>query len=91
MLRVVNVAGRNVDMKKIRDLYSSMNLKNVRTYIQSGNVLFESTNKELDLDEMRADLELRMAKLFGFEIKGHSEESRSDSYGRKEESLQEQG
>jgi uncharacterized protein (DUF1697 family) len=51
------------------DLYSSMNLKNIRTYIQSGNVLFESQSKDLDLDGMRAELELRMAKQLGFEIK----------------------
>lgn len=33
-------------MEDLKQLYGSLNLKNVRTYIQSGNVLFEDDNTD---------------------------------------------
>jgi len=43
LLRGINMAGHNpVKMDKLRACFESMNFKNVRTYIQSGNVIFES-------------------------------------------------
>lgn len=42
LLRGVNVGGRNVlPMKALREELSDLGLKNVRTYIQSGNCVFE--------------------------------------------------
>jgi uncharacterized protein (DUF1697 family) len=43
MLRGINVGGHGrVSMTELAALYGSLGLKNVRTYVQSGNVVFES-------------------------------------------------
>jgi uncharacterized protein (DUF1697 family) len=43
MLRGINVAGqKKIRMEDLKALFLEMNLASVRTYIQSGNVLFES-------------------------------------------------
>ncbi len=43
LLRGINVGGKNkVKMAALRDALESIGLKNVRTYIQSGNIVFES-------------------------------------------------
>jgi uncharacterized protein (DUF1697 family) len=45
-LRAVNVVGRNaVRMADLRDLCTSLGFANVRTLLQSGNVVFESKRK----------------------------------------------
>ena len=42
-LRAVNVGGKNlIKMDELKKIFLSMELKNVSTYIQSGNVIFES-------------------------------------------------
>ncbi len=41
-LRAINVGGRVVKMDALRDLFSSLGLSNVETFIASGNVIFES-------------------------------------------------
>lgn len=46
LLRGINVGGNNIlPMKKLTTDLESLKLKNVRTYIQSGNVVFEATAK----------------------------------------------
>jgi len=46
LLRGINVGGNNIlPMVELRSDLESLNLKNVRTYIQSGNVIFDSTAK----------------------------------------------
>ena len=46
LLRGINVGGNNIlPMAKLKRDLESLNLKNVRTYIQSGNVVFDSTAK----------------------------------------------
>ncbi len=45
-LRGVNVAGKWIKMEDVRKEMSSAGFDNVRTYIQSGNVLFDSPNKD---------------------------------------------
>ena len=47
LFRGINVGGRNIlPMAKLREDLASLKFKNVRTYIQSGNVVFESTAKK---------------------------------------------
>ena len=42
MLRGVNVGGkRKIPMERLRECYESLGFRSVRTYIQSGNVVFE--------------------------------------------------
>ena len=50
LLRGINVGGKNkILMADLRQLLESANFKNVQTYIQSGNIVFESTAKEASL------------------------------------------
>ncbi|MGW1229069.1 DUF1697 domain-containing protein [Streptomyces sp. NPDC001478] len=45
-LRGVNVPGRSVKMDRLRELFRGMGFADVRTYIQSGNVFFESDERD---------------------------------------------
>ncbi|MDP4551563.1 DUF1697 domain-containing protein [Alkalihalobacillus macyae] len=46
-LRGINVGGRNkIKMADLRAMLEEMNLSNVKTYIQSGNLLFDSDQPE---------------------------------------------
>lgn len=50
LLRGINVGGKNiVKMEKLRSLCESLGLENPRTYLQSGNVVFESSLKSSEL------------------------------------------
>jgi uncharacterized protein (DUF1697 family) len=66
MLRGVNVGGKKVPMAELRDLYSEMKFRKVRTYIQSGNVIFES--KENDISKLAAQQEKKIKSKFGFDV-----------------------
>lgn len=63
LLRAVNVAGRNkLPMARLREVCGALGAEEVRTYIQSGNVVFHSP---LDAGELRASLEERLAQELG--------------------------
>lgn len=66
LLRGINVGGnRKVEMKKLKILFEKLDYQNVSTYINSGNVIFESTrNKKLLTQEITKNLK----EEFGFEI-----------------------
>jgi len=62
LLRAINVgAGRKVPMADLRALFGELGATDVRTYIQSGNVVYRG---ELDATALRATLGAR----FGFDI-----------------------
>lgn len=64
LMRGVNVGGKNVlPMKALRDELSELGLKNVRTYIQSGNCVFEGGGSASSLE---ADISGRVERRFGF-------------------------
>lgn len=47
LLRGINVGGHNkLKMAELRDALQPLGLQNIRTYIQSGNILFESSESE---------------------------------------------
>jgi uncharacterized protein (DUF1697 family) len=65
-LRAINVGGHNiVKMEMLRKIYEAAKLKNVTTYIQSGNVIFESPEKNTDL--IVENIRSEMLKKAGFE------------------------
>jgi uncharacterized protein (DUF1697 family) len=67
LLRGINVGGKNkIKMAELRDMMVTMGLKRVQTYIQSGNVLFES--KE-EVKFLQGKIEQNIEKKFGYPIK----------------------
>lgn len=57
LLRGINVGGVILPMAELRTICETAGLKNVRTYIQSGNVLFDSSEEE---DALVSLLEARL-------------------------------
>ena len=65
-LRGINVGGHNkIKMADLRLLLETMGSGKVQTYIQSGNVLFESLR---DSEELRQQLEKQIKNQFGFSV-----------------------
>ncbi|WP_168625686.1 MULTISPECIES: DUF1697 domain-containing protein [unclassified Cryobacterium] len=62
LLRGVNVGGVKLPMGQLRDLCESLGFDNVRTYIASGNVLFDVRASESDV---KAKLEKALAEHMG--------------------------
>src|SRR5579864_7741427 len=49
MLRGINLAGhKSIKMESLRKSFLKLGLRNVITYIQSGNVVFETRKKSID-------------------------------------------
>jgi uncharacterized protein (DUF1697 family) len=66
LLRGINVGGKNkIKMADLKEMLESIGLRKVQTYIQSGNVLFESDEAE---DIIRQTIEKEIEKKFGFFI-----------------------
>ena len=67
LLRGINVGGKNaLPMKDLRAMLEGLGLKNVRTYIQSGNCVFDSG--ESDADMLAATIADSIEKAFGFRV-----------------------
>jgi uncharacterized protein (DUF1697 family) len=65
MLRAVNVGGRNkIKMDALRALYESLKLRDPQTFIQSGNVIFRT--EERDLVRLTKRIQDGIEKKFGF-------------------------
>jgi uncharacterized protein (DUF1697 family) len=65
MLRGVNVGGHHlIRMDSLKALYESFGLLNVQTYVQSGNVIFAT--HERDLDQLAIAIETAIEQLSGF-------------------------
>jgi uncharacterized protein (DUF1697 family) len=47
-LRAINVGGRLVKMEDLKKMLAMPGMKNISTYIQSGNVVFESGEADRD-------------------------------------------
>ncbi|MED3563306.1 DUF1697 domain-containing protein [Bacillus xiapuensis] len=66
LLRGINVGGHNkIKMADLKKMLETIGLKNVKTYIQSGNVLFESEEIAADLTRK---IEEAIQKEFGFPV-----------------------
>ena len=66
-LRAVNVGGRFVKMEDLKKMFAMPGIKNISTYIQSGNVVFDSA--EADRDVLVKKIETKLLKATGFEVK----------------------
>ena len=67
MLRGINVSGQNIiKMTELKMLYESLHLINVTTYIQSGNIVFQSRSN--DPLSISTSIEKAIVKSFGFPV-----------------------
>ncbi|GAA5061165.1 DUF1697 domain-containing protein [Haladaptatus pallidirubidus] len=65
-LRGINVGAHNrMKMTDLRALFESLNYENVQTYIQSGNVVFET---DVNKETIRSDVSDAIADTFGYDI-----------------------
>jgi uncharacterized protein (DUF1697 family) len=65
-LRGINVGGHRVKMDALRALFASLGLKDVSTFIASGNVLFSSDSP--DPDRLRDEIEEHLHAELGYEV-----------------------
>ena len=63
LLRAVNVGGRKVTMKELREMAEGLGYENVRTLIASGNLVFDT--KKTSNAKLEAALEAAIEKTFG--------------------------
>lgn len=67
LLRGINVGGhKKVAMARLRELMAELGYEDVRTYVQSGNVVF--TGPERPAEETAREIESGLEAAFGFEI-----------------------
>lgn len=68
LLRGINVGGNNiVKMSELKACFESLGYQNVHTYINSGNVIFESS--ETESQRLTQAIETALKKTFGFELR----------------------
>jgi len=65
-LRAINVGGHTVKMDLLREIFESMGFTNIKTFIASGNVIFESKSK--DEDDLVKMIEKRLKDELGYEV-----------------------
>lgn len=67
LLRGVNVGGhRKIRMAELKALYKSLGFDCVRTYVQSGNVVYDADSA--DSAALAARIEAAIAERFGFDV-----------------------
>jgi uncharacterized protein (DUF1697 family) len=67
LLRGINVGGKNmIKMEKLREVFAKLGFENVKTYINSGNIAFD-TKKTAD-DKLAEKIAGAIKKEFGFNI-----------------------
>ena len=67
LLRGINVSGqKKIPMAELRELLTNAGLEHVKTYIQSGNVIFKSP--ETDAQKLELKMHEAIKTHFGFEV-----------------------
>jgi len=67
ILRGINVSGQKlIKMNALKEMYQGLDFRNVRTYIQSGNGVFESNAQEIRI--LEKTISAAILKTFGFEV-----------------------
>ncbi len=65
-LRGMNVPGRSVKMEHLRRLFTELGFTNVRSYIQSGNVFFET--RAASREALAARIEQHLKTALGYDV-----------------------
>jgi uncharacterized protein (DUF1697 family) len=67
ILRGINVGGnRKIPMADLKSLFGKIGFANVQTYIQSGNVIFDS--EETDIRSQEVKIQKIITETFGFDV-----------------------
>jgi uncharacterized protein (DUF1697 family) len=66
LLRGINVGGHRVTMERLRALFRELNLDDVRSYIQTGNVFFASDTR--DGAALRAEIGTHLRRSLGYDV-----------------------
>jgi uncharacterized protein (DUF1697 family) len=67
ILRGINVGGRKkIKMTDLKDLYESLSLENIETYIQSGNIVFQ--HKTTSTSALEDNIEKKIKEVFNFDV-----------------------
>ncbi len=65
LLRGINVGGKNIiSMVKLRELFEDLGFESVRTYIQSGNIIFKSEEK--NPEKLAKCIEQELSRRFSY-------------------------
>ena len=68
LLRGINVGGqKRIKMIDLKSMFESLGFKNVKTYIQSGNVIFDYDTT--DTIKLANQIEEKISEIFGFLVK----------------------
>lgn len=65
-LRAINVGGHTVKMERLREIFADLGLREVTTFIASGNVIFESPST--DPASLEGRLEKALKASLGYEV-----------------------
>ena len=65
-LRAINVGGHNVKMGRLREVFESLGLGNVETFIARGNVIFEPPHR--DSGSLEREIERALRETLGYEV-----------------------
>lgn len=69
LLRGINVGNKQVPMAELRALFQGLGHRDVRTYIQSGNVAFDAAaTGSRDADAVGAAAKAEIARVFGHDV-----------------------
>jgi len=65
LLRGINVSGqKKIKMIDLKNLFEALGFKNVKTYIQSGNVIFDYDH--IDIEKLANKIKKEISETFGF-------------------------
>ena len=68
MLRGINVGGhRKILMAELRELYETLGFEDVKSYIQSGNVVF-SADKKMSAQELESSIKKAIFDTYTFDV-----------------------
>lgn len=66
LLRGINIGHKRIKMAHLKELFESLNFKNVRTYLQSGNIIFN--HGSTDTAKITSEIEKKIIQTFKFQV-----------------------
>jgi uncharacterized protein (DUF1697 family) len=65
-LRGINVGGHIVKKEKLQETFISLDFRHVSTYKQSGNIIFETD--EINVEDIKKKIEDKLRNMLGYEV-----------------------